>query len=88
MHGTLGRLAIMVTALFSVTIVSFPSLPKTLGMATKSQAVDRAFKGDRLTITAAKNERSLKRAGKQMPVGCDRAVSSTSRPQLFGRCVV
>jgi hypothetical protein len=91
MHSTLARLAIVVTALFSVTLISFPSFPNTLVKASKPQEIARALKGDRLTNIPAKNEQSLERAGKQMPVGCDRAFSSMSGPQssqLFGRCLV
>jgi hypothetical protein len=69
----------------------FSIVSKHTRKASKQQEVARALRGDRLTNTPAKNERSLERAPKQMPVGCDRAFSSLSGPQssrLFGRCLV
>jgi hypothetical protein len=97
MRRTIMRLAIVSPALCSIVLISFPSFPSTLGMVSKPQLVDRALKGDRLTNAPApgkngpKSQPSLERAGKQVPVGCDRAFSSTSSPQfstLFGRCLV
>jgi hypothetical protein len=93
MRRTITRLAIVATALCSIVLISFPSFPSTLG----PQLVDRALKGDRLTNAPApaknepKSQPSLERAGKQVPMGCDRAFSSMSAPQfstLFGRCLV
>jgi len=97
MRRTITRLAIVATALCSIVLISFPSFPSTLGIVFKPQLVDRALKGDRLTNAPApaknepKSQPSLDRAGKQVPVGCDRAFSSMSAPQfstLFGRCLV
>jgi hypothetical protein len=74
-------------------LISFPSFPSTPGSVSKPQIVDRALKGDRLTIAPAPAKKSpaLVRTGKRVPVGCDRAFSSMSSPQfssLFGRCMV
>ena len=97
MRRTISRLAIVATALCSIVLISFPSFPSTLGIVFKPQLVDRALKGDRLTNAPApaknepKSQPSLERAGKQVPMGCDRAFSSMSAPQfstLFGRCLV
>ena len=83
MRKSVMRRTIVATALCSITLISFP--------------VDRALKGDRLTNAPApaknepKSQPSLERAGKQVPMGCDRAFSSMSAPQfstLFGRCLV
>jgi hypothetical protein len=61
------------------------------------QLVDRAPKRDRLTNAPApakngpKSHPLLERAGKQVPMGCDRAFSSMSSRQfstLFGRSLV
>ena len=96
MRKSVMRRTIVATALCSITLISFPSFPSTLGIVSKPQLVDRALKGDRLTHAPAlengpKSQPSLERAGKQEPMGCDRAFSSTSSPQfstLFGRCLV
>jgi hypothetical protein len=97
MRRTITRLAIVSTALCSIVLISFPSFPSTLGIVSKPQLVDHALKGDRLTNAPApaknrpKSQPSLERVGKQVPMGCDRAFSSTSSPQfltLFGRCLV
>jgi len=99
MRKIIARLAIVVVALCSIVLISFPSFPSTLGIAFKPQSVDRALKGDRLTNTPAppptkngpKSLPSLERASKRVPMGCDRAFSSMSAPEfstLFGRCVV
>jgi hypothetical protein len=98
MRRIIARLAIVVVALCSIVLISFPSFPSTLGIAFKPQSIDRALKGDRLTNAPApaptkngpKLQPSLERASKQVPLGCDRAFSSMSSPQfstLFGRCL-
>jgi hypothetical protein len=97
MRRTITRLAIVGTALCSIVLISFPSFPSTLGMISKPILVDRTLKGDRLSDTSAptkhgpKSRPSLVRAGKRVPVGCDRAFSSMSSPHfstMFGRCLV
>ena len=96
MRRTITRLAIVSTALCSIVLISFPSFPSALGIVPKPQFVDRALRGDRANAPAPgkngpKSLPSLERAGKQVPMGCDRAFSSTSAPQfsaLFGRCLV
>jgi hypothetical protein len=97
MRRTITRLAIVATALCSIVLISFPSFPSTLGIVSKPQLVDRALKGDRLTNAPApakngpKSQPSLERAGKRVPMGCDRAFSSMSSRQfsmIFGRCLV
>ena len=97
MRQTITRLTIVATALCSITLISFPSFPSTLGIVFKPQLVDRALKRDRLTNAPApaknelKSQPALVRTGKQVPVGCDRAFSSMSSPQfstLYGRCMV
>ena len=79
MRGIMARLAIVVVALCSIVLISFPSFPSTLGIAFKPQSVDRALKGDRLTNTPApaptkngsKSQPSLERAVKRVPMGCE-----------------
>ena len=95
MRQTITRLTIVATALCSITLISFPSFPSTLGIVFKPQLVDRALKRDRLTNAPAKNgprsQPALVRTGKRVPVGCDLASSSMSSPEfstLFGRCLV
>jgi hypothetical protein len=99
MRRTIARLAIVLMALCSIVLISFPSFPSTLGIAFKPQSLDRALKGDRPTNAPAlaptkngpKSQPSLERASKRVPMGCDRAFSSMSAPQystLFGRCLV
>ena len=94
MRKTVTRCAVVVTALSLIVVVSFPS---TVGIISP-QLVDRALKGDRLTITNApavgkigsKSQPSFVSAHK-VPIGCDRAFSSMSSPQfstIFGRCLV
>jgi hypothetical protein len=97
MRQTITRLTIVATALCSITLISFPSFPSTLGIVFKPQLVDRALKRDLLSNASAptkngpKSQPSLVRAEKRVPVGCDRAFSSMSSPQfstLYGRCLV
>ena len=97
MRKTVARCVFLVMAICSAILFSFPSFPSTLAILSKPQVVDRALKGDRLTIapSPAKNGRTSRpasvRTGKHVPAGCDRAFSSMSPPQfssLFGRCVV
>jgi hypothetical protein len=96
MRKIIARLAIVVVALCSIVLPSFPS---TLGIDFKPQSVDRALMGDRLTNAPApaptknapKSQPLLERGSKRVPIGYDRAFSSMSAPQfstLFGRCVV
>jgi hypothetical protein len=97
MRKTIARLAIIGTAICSIVLISFPSFPSTLGTVYEPQVVDRALKGDRLTNASAsvkngpKPQPTLERASKRVPMGCDRAFSSTAAPQfssLYGRCMV
>jgi hypothetical protein len=97
MRKSVMRRTIVATALCSITLISFPSFPSTLEIVSKPQLVDRALKGDRLTNAPApakngpKSQPSLERAGKRVPMGCDRAFSSMSSRQfsmIFGRCLV
>ena len=97
MRKTIARLAIIGTAICSIVLISFPSFPSTLGTVYEPQVVDRALKGDRLTNAPApakngpESQPSLERAGKRVPMGCDRAFSSMSSRQfstIFGRCLV
>jgi hypothetical protein len=96
MRRTITRLAIVGTALCSIVLISFPSFPSTLGMISKPISVDRTLKGDRLSVSAPiksgpKSQPSLVQAEKRVPVGCDRAFSSTSPSDfstIFGRCLV
>ena len=94
MNRTVVRLAVVTTAICSVVLLSFPSFPSTLGIVFKPQLVDRALKGDRLTNAPApaknepKSQPSLDRAGKQVPLGCDRVFSSMSAPQFSTSLVV
>ena len=97
MRKSVMRRTILATALCTITLISFPSFPSTLGIVSKPQLVDRALKGDRLTNAPApakngpKSQPSLQRADRQVPMGCDRAFSSMSSRQfsmIFGRCLV
>jgi hypothetical protein len=95
MRKAVLRFAVVAIALCSGVFVSFPSFPRTLGGVSKPQVVDRALKGDRLIDAPApakpKTQQSLERALTRVPMGCDRAFSSTAAPQfssLFGRCTV
>ena len=96
MRKTVTRCTVIVVALFSIILVSFPLFPSTAGIVFNPQLVDRTLKGDRLTNTPAagkigsKFQPSRVRAHK-VPMGCDRAFSSMSSPQfstIFGRCLV
>jgi hypothetical protein len=94
MNRTIVRVAVTAAAICSIVLISFPSFPNAHGIDFKPQPVNRALKGDRPTTAPAqagrKSQPSLERAGKQMPLGCDRAFSSMSSAQfstLFGRCL-
>ena len=96
MNRTVVRIAVVATAICSIVLISFPSFPSAHGLDFKPQPVNRALKGDRPTTapaqvkSEARSQPSLERAGKLVPVGCDRAFSSMSAPQfstLFGRCL-
>ena len=96
MRKTVTRCTIIVVALFSIILVSFPLFPSTAGIVFNPQLVDRTLKGDRLINTPAvgkigsKYQPSLVRAHK-VPMGCDRAFSSMSSSHfstIFGRCLV
>jgi len=82
-------------ALFAASFISLPSFPHGT-FTSASPSVDRALKGDRLrSISPAVfphqlGLRSLPSTQGNIPVGCDRAFSAISSPQLahvFGRCV-
>ena len=95
---TLARCVGVTVALLSITLISFPSFPNTIGFSP--QTVNRELKGDRQRTTAPKplptKDRplslpSLSRAHKKVPVGCDTAFGSVSSPQfatVYGRCLV
>ena len=97
---SLARCAAVTVALLSISLISFPSFPSTIGFSSNPQTVNRELKGDRQrTITPTplptKNRPlslpSLSRAHKKVPVGCDAAFSSVSSPQfatVYGRCLV
>jgi hypothetical protein len=92
--NTIVRVAVVAGAICSIVLISFPSFPSAHGIF-KPQPVNRALKGDRPTTAPAqvkngrKSQPSLERAGKQVPLGCDRAFSSMSSAHstLFGRCL-
>jgi hypothetical protein len=91
MNATVVRVAVVVTAICSIVLISFPSFPSAHGIDFKPQSVNRALKSDRPTTAPANKSRPLlERAGKRVPVGCDRAFSAVSSAQfssLFGRCL-
>jgi hypothetical protein len=95
MNTTIVRVAVIAAAICSIVLISFPSFPSAHGIDFKPQPVNRALKGDRPTTAPAqvkngrKSQPSLERAGKQVPLGCDRAFSSMSSAHstLFGRCL-
>ena len=97
MRKTVTRCPIIMVALFSIILVSFPLFPSTAGIVSNPQLVDRTLKGDRLSNASApikngpKSQPSLVQAEKRVPVGCDRAFSSMSPSDfstIFGRCLV
>ena len=95
---TLARCVGMTVALLSITLISFPSFPNTIGFGP--QTANRELKGDRQRTTAPKplptktlprSLPSLLKAQTKVPVGCDKAFSSASSPQfatVYGRCLV
>jgi hypothetical protein len=95
-RSTLGRCAGVTVALLSISLISFPSFPSTIGFNPNPQTLNRELKGDRQRTTATTKNRtlslpSLPRAHKKVPVGCDTAFSSVSSPQfatVYGRCLV
>ena len=64
MRKTVARCVFLVMAICSAILFSFPSFPSTLAILSKPQVVDRALKGDRLTIapSPAKNGRTSRPA--------------------------
>jgi hypothetical protein len=97
---SLARCAAVTVALLSISLISFPSLPSTIGLSSNPQIVNRELKGDRQHTTGPTplptKDRplplpSLSRAHKKVPVGCDTAFSSGSSPlfaTVYGRCLV
>jgi hypothetical protein len=101
---SLARCAGVMVALLSISLISFPSFPSTVGFSPNPQTVNRELKGNRQPTTAptplptklpTKNRPlslpSLSRAHKKVPVGCDTAFSSVSSPQfatVYGCCLV
>ena len=82
-----------------VGLIPFLSAGPSVGAGylahTPANAVNRAFKGDRLPLPSdinsafSKNEPQRPRTSKDVPDGCDRAFSPITNPQLayvFGRC--
>ena len=53
MRKTVTRCPIIMVALFSIILVSFPLFPSTAGIVSNPQLVDRTLKGDRLTNVPA-----------------------------------
>jgi hypothetical protein len=97
MRSRIIRYGLVGIALCSIVVISLPSLSSPTGLTSKPQAVDRARKGDRLSLaplpskSLPKWQRLLVGAGTRVPVGCDRAFSSMSSAQflgLYGRCAV
>jgi len=94
------RFAGVALALFTASLVSFPSFPTTGAGSTSSPAisVNRPLKGDRLPFakpTVRPRELGLPvspvRPHAQIPVGCDSAFSPISSSRLvhvFRRCMV
>jgi hypothetical protein len=96
MRSRILRYGLVGIALCSIVVISFPSLSSP-GLTSKPQAVDRARKGDRLSVaplpskSLPKSQPILVGVGKRVPIGCDRAFSSMSSAQflgLYGRCAV
>jgi hypothetical protein len=97
MRSRIFRFGLVGIALCSVVVISFPSFSSPTGFTSRLQAVDRARKGDRVSVdpllsqSHPKSQPVLIGEGKRVPVGCDRAFSSMSSPQflgLYGRCAV
>jgi hypothetical protein len=88
-RASVVRCAALMAALLSISLISFPSFPSTIGFNPNPQTVNRKLKGDRQRTTAPLP--SLSRAHKKVPVGCDTAFSPASSPQfatVYGRCLV
>jgi hypothetical protein len=95
MGRSLGvRAVAVVSALLVASLFAFPSFPSAgLFSLAPAVAVDRTLKGDRLpsVVPTEKSGAPLARAREKIPVGCDRAFSPISSPQLadvFRRCTV
>jgi hypothetical protein len=93
MRQTVTRALMLGAVTSGAMLISFPSFPNAMGFVSKPQIVDWTLKRDRLTAapTPAKKSPTLVRSGGHVPMGCDRAFSSSSSPQyspLFGRCLV
>jgi hypothetical protein len=97
MRSRILRYGLVGIALCSIVVISFPSLSSPTGLTSKPQAVDRARKGDRLSVAPLPSKRPPKSqpvlvgVGKRVPVGCDRAFSSMAPAQvlgIYGRCAV
>ena len=94
-RGLIVRIAALLWGLLVASFVNFPSFPST-GLASFAPAVsvNRTLKGDRLPLERAVNTEApsaFQTLRDRIPIGCDRAFSPISSPQLahvFRRCLV
>jgi hypothetical protein len=98
MRPTFVVRAAAVAALLAVSVISFPSFPGAGLFTVDSPIVERAFKGDRLPLTAPSGSpmsgapAALPRQSREKVLrGCDGAFSPIATPLLanvFRRCTV
>ena len=94
--GLVVRIAALLWGLLVASFVTFPSLPSAgLASFTPAVSVNRTLKGDRLPLERVANKTEAPSAFQTLrntiPMGCDRAFSPISSPQLanvFRRCAV
>ena len=95
-RGLFVRIVVVFWGLLVASFVTFPSFPSTgLASFTPAVSVNRTLKGDRLPLERAANKTeapsALQTLRNKIPIGCDRAFSPISSPQLanvFRRCAV
>jgi hypothetical protein len=90
--------AAAVAALLAAAFISFPSFPGAGSFTVDSPNVERAFKGDRLPLTAPGGSPTSgapaalrQQSREKVPSGCDGAFSPIATPLLanvFRRCTV
>ena len=85
-RGLIVRIAALLWGLLVASFVNFPSFPST-GLASFAPAVsvNRTLKGDRLPLERAVNTEApsaFQTLRDRIPIGCDRAFSPISSPQL------
>jgi hypothetical protein len=89
------RAAVAAAAIFTASFISFASAPGSGLFTVNPPQVDRAFKGDRLPLTAPADSPKIgaptQQSREQAPIGCDGAFSPIASPpaaNVFRRCTV